>query len=57
MNIPSQSAPIARGHTGASAPDGVQPSDIACSLCLAGCNLLSGIAKQICVAGCNATVC
>lgn len=35
----------------------VQPSNIACDICKAGCSLLSGVAKTLCLAACEATVC
>jgi hypothetical protein len=58
MNLPNQSKPVSRNKiVNESKPNQVQPSGIACTLCMAGCSALSGIAKTLCQAACNATVC
>jgi len=54
--VPAQTRVIAPGAYAVSR-GGVQPSDIACDLCMAGCNLLSGWAKTACQLVCKATVC
>lgn len=35
----------------------VEASGIACTICMAGCSALAGLAKQACQAACHATVC
>lgn len=45
------------GQTQAFKGNVTQSDGIACQICMAGCNLLSGIKKTLCIAACNATVC
>jgi hypothetical protein len=58
MRMPTQSPPVER-RVSASAlrQGGLAASGIACDLCMAGCNELSGIAKTLCQLACQKTVC
>jgi len=58
MHLPKQSAPVRRRPSETKlAGDQIGPSNIACDICMAGCNLLSGIAKSLCILACQKTVC
>ncbi len=58
MRLPKQAAPVLRNVSAARFnAERVAAAGIACDICMAGCNLLSGIAKTLCIMACNATVC
>jgi hypothetical protein len=58
MRLPKQTAPVVRNvSTTRYSAQRVAAAGVACDICMAGCNLLSGLAKTLCIAACNATVC
>jgi len=58
MRLPKQAKPVERSQIEARAEyRAIKPSDLACDLCLAACNQLSGAAKTACIIACDATVC
>jgi hypothetical protein len=57
MRIPSQSKPVMRDISATPMKHGVMASGIACDLCMAACNELSGFAKTLCQLACSKTVC
>jgi hypothetical protein len=58
MRMPIQSTPVSRGVSTTAMRDAVAPSGgIACDLCMAACDHLSGIPKTLCRLACSRTVC
>ncbi|WP_170110358.1 hypothetical protein [Flavilitoribacter nigricans] len=57
MNLPKQAVPVQKASKVNYRSNGMQLSSIPCDICMAGCSMLTGIAKTLCIAACNATVC
>ena len=55
MNLPIQSAPIARGHTGTQSHDGIHPSGG--NACVTACRFVPGLAKLACCGACGGFGC
>ncbi|MDY8136456.1 hypothetical protein [Aquimarina sp. 2201CG5-10] len=55
MRIPIQSVPV-NSQLSQSVNGGINASS-ACSICKAGCSLLSGFKKTLCLLACDNTVC